>query len=57
MQKINIRQAVDQIFKLQDAKKGASMLGIGPMSSRLLEASFELAKEMDFPLMYIASRN
>lgn len=32
-------------------------LGIGPMSINLLKASLSLAKEKDFPLMLIASRN
>jgi tagatose-1,6-bisphosphate aldolase non-catalytic subunit AgaZ/GatZ len=32
-------------------------LGIGPMSRNLLRASLELAKEKDFPLILIASRN
>jgi len=32
-------------------------VGIGPMSSNLLQATFELAQEYDFPPMYIASRN
>lgn len=34
-----------------------TMLGIGPMSKKLIQACFELGKEKDFPLMFIASRN
>ena len=34
-----------------------TLLGIGPMSPAVLRASFELAREKDFPLMFIASRN
>lgn len=33
------------------------MIGIGPMSHTLIKASMLLAKEKDFPLMFIASRN
>ena len=33
------------------------MLGIGPMSPALIQACFELGKEKDLPLMFIASRN
>ena len=33
------------------------MLGIGPMSKMLIKASILLAKEKDFPLIFIASRN
>lgn len=57
MNKLTLRKVVDGLFELQKENKSASLLGIGPMSSRLLRASFELGKEMDFPLMYIASRN
>ena len=32
-------------------------LGVGPMSHNLLRAALELAKEKDFPLILIASRN
>lgn len=44
---------------LQLCKKGeyATLMGIGPMSKRLIKATFELAKEYDFPAMFIASRN
>lgn len=35
----------------------ASLLGIGPMSRPVIRASLLLAKERDFPLMLIASRN
>ena len=33
------------------------MVGIGPMSPNLIQAVFELAKDEDFPPMFIASRN
>ncbi len=57
MSTLTIRQAVQGMLKLQDSGDHATMLGIGPMSSNLLQASFELAKDEDFPLMFIASRN
>ncbi len=54
---INIKKAVDACIELSKEGKTSTMLGIGPMSENLIEASLELAKEMDFPMMYIASRN
>lgn len=39
------------------SKKKYTLLGIGPMSTNLIYASLELAKEKKFPVMYIASRN
>lgn len=35
----------------------ATMLGIGPMSPNLITACFELGRDFDMPLMFIASRN
>ncbi|MCL7745540.1 class II D-tagatose-bisphosphate aldolase non-catalytic subunit [Halalkalibacter alkaliphilus] len=57
MQKVNINELVKGMLSLQDQGEYVTALGIGPMSSSLLQASFELAKEKDFPLMFIASRN
>ena len=54
---LSIKQAVQGILKLQDSGDHATMIGIGPMSSNLLQAAFELARDEDFPLMFIASRN
>lgn len=42
---------------LRERGEQFTMLGVGPMSKTLLQASLELAKEKDFPLMLIASRN
>lgn len=56
-EKVSIKLAVQSILELQKEGKGANLLGIGPMSANLLQASFELAKDYDFPLMFIASRN
>src|SRR5699024_2381012 len=45
------------LLQLQKKGDSATLLGIGPMSQNLLQASFELARDNDFPLMFIASRN
>lgn len=57
MQKISIKNTVNSLLELQKTGEGATMLGVGPMSSNLLQASFELARDEDFPIMFIASRN
>lgn len=57
MEKLPIKKYVEGMLKLQDGGSSSTMLGIGPMSPNLLQASFELAQEHDFPLMFIASRN
>ena len=57
MNKMPIKQVVEGLLKLQDTGESATLLGIGPMSVNLLQASFELARDYDFPLMFIASRN
>lgn len=43
-------------IEAQEGKR-VTLLGIGPMSLPVIKASFELAKEKDFPIMFIASRN
>ena len=35
----------------------ATLLGVGPMSRRIVRAALELAQERDFPMLFIASRN
>lgn len=57
MKKITIKNIVRALLELQDEGKSATLLGIGPMSLNLLQASFELGRDYDFPLMFIASRN
>jgi tagatose-1,6-bisphosphate aldolase non-catalytic subunit AgaZ/GatZ len=42
---------------LKERGDSLTHLGIGPMSRNVLRASLELAKEKDFPLILIASRN
>ena len=54
---LTIRQAVQGMLKLQDSGDHATMVGIGPMSPNLIQAVFELARDEDFPPMFIASRN
>ena len=57
MEKLPIKKVVEGLLKLQDSGDSATLLGIGPMSPNLLQASFEIARDYDFPLMFIASRN
>ncbi|MFL8800294.1 MULTISPECIES: class II D-tagatose-bisphosphate aldolase non-catalytic subunit [unclassified Clostridioides] len=57
MKKLPIKTVVQRLLDLQEEGESATLLGIGPMSPNLLQASFELAKDNDFPLMFIASRN
>ena len=56
MSKLSLSEVVKKSLQLEGSEK-ASMLGIGPMSKTLIKASMLLAKEKDFPLMFIASRN
>lgn len=56
MNKITLNEVVQKMLVLEGKDK-ASLLGIGPMSRTLIKASMLLAKEKDFPLMFIASRN
>ncbi|RRD39867.1 sugar-phosphate kinase [Leptotrichia sp. OH3620_COT-345] len=56
MNKITLTEVVSRGLKMTKENR-ASMLGIGPMSKMLIKAGILLAKEKDFPLMFIASRN
>ncbi|SKB01540.1 Tagatose-1,6-bisphosphate aldolase non-catalytic subunit AgaZ/GatZ [Caloramator quimbayensis] len=56
MKKISIFEIVKASLNMKGKDK-ATLLGIGPMSKTLIKASMILAKEKDFPLMFIASRN
>ncbi len=42
---------------LQKSDIEATFLGIGPMSKVVIRATLELARDMEFPVMLIASRN
>ncbi len=55
--KITITEMMNAAKVLRDNGEKFTMLGIGPMSKPLLKATLELAKEKDFPIMLIASRN
>ena len=55
--KLTIMQTVEGMLKLTEQGKPSTLIGIGPMSSNLLQATFELARDFDFPPMFIASRN
>lgn len=57
MTKMPIKTMVHNLLELSKEGKGATLIGIGPMSSRVLRASFELARDKDFPILFIASRN
>ena len=55
--RISITKMLSNTKKLYAEGQRFTHLGIGPMSRNLLRASLELAKEKDFPLILIASRN
>ena len=55
--KITITQMIRASEKLRKEGEHFTHIGIGPMSYNLLRAALELAKEKDFPLILIASRN
>lgn len=55
--KLSVRNLTKGLLRLQEAGDPTTLLCIGPMSSNLLRASFELARDHGFPLMFIASRN
>lgn len=55
--RITITQMIQGTHLLKEEGRALTHLGIGPMSRNVLRASLELAKEKDFPLMLIASRN
>ncbi|HGE69631.1 TPA: sugar-phosphate kinase, partial [Candidatus Poribacteria bacterium] len=47
----------DIVTILQKKNINATLLGIGPMSEIVIRATLELARDMEFPVMFIASRN
>ena len=55
--KITMTQMMAASKKLKAEGKHFTHIGVGPMSYNLLRAALELAKEKDFPLILIASRN
>ena len=56
MAKITLKEATEKMLGFEGSEK-ATMIGIGPMSKTLIKACMLLAKDEDFPLMFIASRN
>lgn len=57
MKKLPIKTVVEGLLSLQETGKSATLLGIGPMSKNCVQATLELSKEDDYPVMFIASRN
>lgn len=55
--RITIREMMKAASRLKEQGERFTLLGVGPMSRTLLTASLSLAKERDFPLLLIASRN
>lgn len=56
-QKLNMTEMVKRLQKIRKESSFVTLLGIGPMSPRLLQGTLELAKEQNFPVLFIASRN
>lgn len=57
MSKLSIKAVVEVLLELQKKGESATLLGIGPMSKNCVQATLELSKEDDYPVMFIASRN
>ena len=57
MKKLPIKKVVEGLLELQKTGQSATLLGIGPMSKNCVQATLELSKEDDYPVMFIASRN
>lgn len=57
MTKLPIKSVVEGLLTLQETGNSATILGIGPMSKNCVQATLELSKEDDYPVMFIASRN
>ena len=54
---MNICEMQKALWKAREKEGFSTLLGIGPMSPMLLQATLELSHEQDFPIMFIASRN
>lgn len=57
MNAITITEMMDRAARLKAQGERFTLMGIGPMSQVCIEGTMEAAKERDFPLMLIASRN
>ncbi len=54
---IELTELLRVLRKLEKENIKTTLLGIGPMSRRVVQAALELGAEKDFPVMLIASRN
>ena len=54
---MNICEMQKALWKARSEDGFSTLLGIGPMSPMLLQATLELSDEEDFPVLFIASRN
>ena len=54
---MNICEMQKALWEARRAEGFSTLLGIGPMSPMLLQATLELSHEQDFPILFIASRN
>lgn len=54
---MNICEMQKALWKAREKEGFSTLLGIGPMSPMLLQATLELSHEQDFPILFIASRN
>lgn len=52
-----MKSPIEEVVRKAYRTGGVTLIGIGPMSKNVVESCIELAKEKDFPLMFIASRN
>ena len=52
-----MKKTIDEVVRRSYNLGDVTLMGVGPMSENVVESCIELAKEKDFPLMFIASRN
>lgn len=55
-QQVPIRMAVEAVMG-KSSRTPVTLLGIGPVSAAVIQAAIESARDLEFPLMFIASRN
>ncbi len=55
-QRVPIRTTVEAVMK-ESSRVPVTLLGIGPVSATVIQAALESARDIGFPLMFIASRN
>lgn len=54
-QQVPIRTTVEAV--IEESSRPVTLLGIGPVSVAVLQAALESARDLEFPLMFIATRN